>query len=85
MIGSLTHRSRSVQANFGPERSGTLSKTVGKDDSLIIVSEEAPSPTHYIEDLFIEDGWLWADIKVLEETGMDDIAIQNIRRLKGMM
>ena len=85
MIGSLTHRSRAILANFGPETAGTLSKTVGKDDSLIIVSDKAPAPTHYIDSLYIEDGWLWAEIKILEETGMDDIAIQNIRRLKGMI
>lgn len=85
MIGSLTHRSRSIQSNFSPETSGNLSKTVGKDDSLIIVSDKAPAPTHYIDALYIEEGWLWAEIKILEETGMDDIAIQNIRRLKGMI
>lgn len=84
MVGSLTHRCRSIQANF-PESASTLQKTVGKDDSLIIVSEKAPAPTHYIEDLFIEDGWLYGIIKVLDEAGMDDYAIQNIRRLKGML
>lgn len=84
MIGSLTHRSRSIQANF-PDQASTLQKTVGKDDSLIIVNEKAPTPTHYVEDLFIEDGWLWGIIKVLDEAGMDDFAIQNIRRLKGML
>ena len=84
MVGSLTHRCRSIQANF-PESASTLQKTVGKDDSLIIVGEKAPAPTHYIEDLFIEDGWLWGIIKILDEAGMDDYAIQNIRRLKGML
>lgn len=84
MVGSLTHRCRSIQANF-PESASTLQKTVGKDDSLIIVSEKAPTPTHYIEDLFIEDGWLYGIIKILDEAGMDDYAIQNIRRLKGML
>ena len=84
MIGSLTHRSRSIQANF-PESASTLQKTVGKDDSLIIVSDKAPTPTHYIEDLYVENGWLWAEIKILDEDGMDDLAIQNIRRLKGMI
>lgn len=85
MIGSLTHRSRSIQSNFSPETAANLSKTVGKDDSLIIVSDKTPAPTHYIDELYIEDGWLWAEIKILEETGMDDVAIQNIRRLKGMI
>lgn len=84
MVGSLTHRCRSIQAIF-PESASELQKTVGKDDSLIIVSEKAPTPTHYIEDLFIEGGWLYGIIKILDETGMDDYAIQNIRRLKGML
>lgn len=84
MIGSLTHRSRSIQANF-PDSANTLQKTIGKDDSLIIVSDKSPAPTHYIEDLFIEDGWLYGIMKVLDEAGMDDLAIQNIRRLKGML
>lgn len=84
MIGSLSHRCRNIQANF-PETSPALSKTVGKDDSLIIVSEKAPTPTHFIDKLYIEDGWLWCEIKILDETGMDDYAIQNIRRLKGML
>lgn len=85
MIGSLTHRSRNLQSTFTGDTAAALSKTVGKDDAMIIVSDKAPTPTHYIEDLFIESGWLWADIKVLEEEGLDDIAIQNIRRLKGML
>lgn len=85
MIGSLSHRCRSIASSFPDAANSALTKTVGKDDSLIIVSEQAPTPTHYIDDLYIEDGWLWCEIKILEETGMDDLAIQNIRRLKGML
>lgn len=85
MIGSLSHRCRSIASSFPDAANSALTKTVGKDDSLIIVSEQAPTPTHYIDSLYIEDGWLWCEIKILEETGMDDLAIQNIRRLKGML
>ena len=84
MLGTLTHRSRSVASNF-PESGAQLSKVIGSDDSALVVSEKAPSPTHYVESLYVEDGWLWGVIKVLEEDGMDDIAIQNIRRLSGLL
>lgn len=84
MLGTLTHRSRSVASNF-PESGAALSKVIGSDDSALIVSEKAPSPTHYVEKLYIEDGWLWGIIKVLDEEGMDDLAIQNIRRLSGLL
>lgn len=83
MIGSLTHRSRNIQSAIPNNQN--LSKVVGKDDGLIIVQEGAPTPTHYLEDLYIEDGWLWGTVKILEEDGLDDLAIQNIRRLKGML
>lgn len=84
MLGTLTHRSRSVISNF-PESGAQLSKVIGSDDSALVVSEKAPAPTHYVEKLYIEDGWLWGVIKLLEEDGMDDIAIQNIRRLTGLL
>lgn len=84
MLGTLTHRSRSVVSNF-PESGAQLSKVIGSDDSALVVSEKAPAPTHYVEKLYIEDGWLWGVIKLLEEEGMDDIAIQNIRRLSGLL
>lgn len=83
MLGTLTHRSRSVVSNF-PDNA-QLTKVIGSDDSALIVSEKAPSPTHYVEKLYIEDGWLWGIIKILDETGMDDVAIQNIRRLSGLL
>lgn len=85
MIGSLTHRCRSVASSFPEAGNSSLTKTIGKDDSLIIVSEQAPTPTHYIDTLYIEDGWLWCEIETLKEEGMDDLAIQNIRRLVGMV
>lgn len=83
MLGSLTHRARNL-AN-APQTAGTaLTKTIGKDDMMLLVG--VSSPTHYVERLYIEnDGWCYADIKILEETGLDDEAIQYIRRLKGLL
>lgn len=84
MIGSLSHRARALTANFA-ETGQALSKVVGKDDSMIIVSDQAPAPTHYVDKMYIEDGWLICEIVLLDETVMDDIAAQNIKRLKGML
>lgn len=84
MIGSLSHRARALNANF-PDTGATLSKVVGKDDSMIIVSDKAPAPTHYVDKMYIEDGWLICEIELLDETLMDDFAAQNIKRLKGML
>lgn len=83
MLGTLTHRVRNL-AN-APASAGTaLSKTIGKDDLMLMV--DVAAPTHYIEKLYIEsDGWCYADIKILDEEGFDDNAIQNIRRLKGLL
>ena len=83
MLGSLTHRARNL-ANAPADFGAALNKTVGKDDMLLLVGVSAP--THYIERLYIEnDGWCYANIKILEEDGLDDAAIQNIRRLKGLL
>jgi len=84
MIGSLSHRARALTTNFA-ETGQALSKVVGKDDSMIIVSDQAPAPTHYVDKMYIEDGWLICEIVLLDETVMDDIAAQNIKRLKGML
>ena len=83
MLGSLTHRARNL-ANAPQSAGSDLRKTIGKDDMMLLVG--VSSPTHYVERLYIEnDGWCYADIKILEETGLDDEAIQYIRRLKGLL
>lgn len=83
MLGSLTHRARNL-ANAPQTAGAALTKTIGKDDMMLLVG--VSSPTHYVERLYIEnDGWCYADIKILEETGLDDEAIQYIRRLKGLL
>lgn len=84
MLGTLTHRARNL-ANAPQSAGAALSKTIGKDDMMLLVGLSS-SPTHYIESIYVEnDGWCYANIKILEETGLDDEAIQNIRRLKGLL
>lgn len=84
MIGSLTHRSRSIKSNFA-ETGSELSRVIGKDDSMISMLPGAPCPTHYVDKLYIEDGWLWAEIELLDPSVMDDAAAQSIKRLSGML
>ncbi len=83
MLGTLSHYARNVATgvrNLNP----SISKSAGKDDLLIIPGEAAP--THYITGLECgNDGWLYAYAEILNEKGMDDQAIQNIRRLRGML
>ena len=82
MLGSLTHRVRNwaTQTKYNP----IISKTAGKDDQMLCV--DVAAPTHYINEVWIDsDQWVYAYATILEEDGMDDLAIQNIRRLKGML
>ena len=83
MLGSLTHRVRnwSTQSKYTP----AIAKTAGKDDQLLTVG--VASPTHYIDRMWIEDSdqWVYVEATLLDEAGMDDEAIQNIKRLKGML
>lgn len=83
MLGSLTHRARDL-ANAPASAGSKLTKTVGKDDMMLMVGVSAP--THYVTDITCEnDGWAYAVIRILEETGMDDESKQYIRRLKGLL
>jgi hypothetical protein len=83
MLGSLSHRCRAwnTQKTFDP----SIAKTAGKDDQLITIG--AAAPTHVVEKVWIDntDGWVYVLATILDENGMDDEAIQNIRRLKGML
>jgi hypothetical protein len=84
MVSSFTHRCRNIQSVF-PDKPALL-KTVGRDDVFGIVDEEAPTITHYITKLEIKsDGWLYGVCEILEEDGLDDVSIQNLRRLKGLI
>ena len=84
MVSSLTHRCRNLKAVF-PDKP-ELSKVIGRDDSTLVVDSQAPPITHYITKLEIRnDHWLYAEAQILDEDGLDDITIQNIRRLKGLI
>ena len=85
MLGQLTHRQRSLACASENIRTSALSKAVGKDDLALIVADNCGSFTHYIEEIWLEDGWCWGKIKILDEEGMDSIAKENILRLKGML
>lgn len=85
MIGSLTHRVRNISAaGYSPEVAANLRKTVAKDDALLLIDSNCP-PTHYIDKLWIENGALWAEIQIFDESGFDDQTIQAIRRLTSIL
>jgi hypothetical protein len=83
MLGSLTHRVRNwaTQTKYTP----AIAKTAGKDDQLLCV--DVAAPTHYISKIWINDSdqWVYAEAVILNEEGMDDLTIQNIRRIKGLL
>ena len=85
MIGSLTHRVRNIAAeNYTTEVANSLKKTVGRDDGLLLLDSNC-APTHYIEKLWIENGGLYAQAHIFDESGFDDNTIQAIRRLKSLL
>ena len=85
MIGSLTHRVRNITAeNYTTEVANSLKKTVGRDDGLLLLDSNC-APTHYIEKLWIENGGLYAQAHIFDESGFDDNTIQAIRRLKSLL
>ena len=89
-LGYLTHRGRSVEtASEDIANVSMLKKTVGKDDLGLIVHESAPAFTHYVKEFFIDtykgQKWLCAELHILDEEGFDEIAKENIRRLKALL
>ena len=82
LFGTLTHLSRNLASakNGGP----AVSKTIGKDDLLLLIGES--SPTHVLTKVWFEnDGWCYGEFEVLSEDSLDDEAIQRIRRVKGLL
>lgn len=82
LFGTLTHLARNLSSakNGGP----AVSKTIGKDDLLLLIGEN--SPTHVLTKVWFEnDGWAYGEFEVLNEEGLDDEAIQRIRRVKGLL
>lgn len=90
-LGSLTHRIRSVEtASESIGNVGMLKKTIGKDDLGLIVSPEAPTFTHYVKSFFIETykgtPWLCANLHIFStDDGFDNIATENIKRLRALI
>lgn len=85
MIGSLTHRVRNIKAqDFSESVASNLSKTVGKDDGMILLDSGCP-PTHYIDKMWIENGAWWAEVQIYDENDFDDKAKQAILRIKGLL
>lgn len=83
LLGTMSHYPRNASSGT-KNLSSAISKTVGKDDLLIIVGESAP--THYITKLECgSDGWLYAYAKLLDEKEFDSQAAENIKRLKGLL
>ena len=84
MISSLTHRCRNLSSVF-PDKPA-LKQTIGKDDSILILSNDAPAPTHVVTKLFIgDDDWLYGEIEIFDPELFDNIAKENIKRLLGLL
>ena len=82
-MGSLTHRSRDPKCN--PPEIGNLKGTVGKDDSLLVVSPNMPAPIWRIEKMYAQDGWAWADMVVFDENTADPSMAEQIIRFKSLV
>lgn len=85
MLGGLTHRIRNVLASgLNESTCKALKSTIGRDDSGLILDSGA-TYTHYVTDLYIENGALWAIAQIYDEEGFDDKTIQAIRRIKSLL
>lgn len=83
LLGTITHRFRSAENIPNNLKSNNLHKCVGKDDGMIM--PDVAAPTHYIEELYEDNGWVWAKCKVLDLEGADEIATTYIKRLRWML
>ena len=84
LLGTLTHAARNLGTASGNINPEALKGTIGKDDLLITLNQSAP--THVLTNAWIEsDGWVYGSFDVLDETYLDDDAVQRIKRLKGLL
>lgn len=84
LLGTLTHAARNLGTTTGGLNPSSLKGTIGKDDLMITVNQS--SPTHVLTDAWIEmDGWVYGSFDILDETYLDDDAVQRIKRLKGLL
>lgn len=85
--GGLTHIDRCLPSDGcgnSSDGSGTrpVKGIIGKDDLLILNK----NITHAIEKIYIgDDGWVYAVLKVFDETLMDDDSAKRIKQLKGLI
>lgn len=91
MLGYLTHRGRSLETM--PENVGNvaaLKKTIGKDDAGLCVVDGAPTFTHYVKELYIDEvpgegPWLMAVVHIFNPKDFDERAAENIKRLRALI
>lgn len=84
LLGTLTHAARNLGTASGNINPEALKGTIGKDDLLITLNQSAP--THVLTNAWIEmDGWVYGSFDVLDDTYLDDDAVQRIKRLKGLL
>lgn len=90
-LGYMSHRGRNLETlSDSVGNTSALKKTVGKDDAGLIVSESAPTFTHYVKEFYVENvpsegPWLCAVVHILDEDGCDEIMANNIKRLKSLI
>lgn len=90
-LGYMSHRGRSLDTlSDSVGNTSALKKTIGKDDAGLIVSESAPTFTHYVKEFYVENvpnegPWLCAVVHILDEDGCDEIMANNIKRLKSLI
>lgn len=90
-MGYLTHRGRSLESlgdSIG--NPGVVKKVIGRDDAGLCVGENLPTFTHYVKEFYVEDvpgegPFLMALVHIFDEKDFDQIAAENIRRLKGLI
>ena len=85
LLGTLSHAARSA-AGFKGDFNPTVAKSIGKEDTMILVGNKT-APTHYITKIWIDDSdqWVWCTATTLDPKYMDDEAVQNIKRLEGLL
>ena len=85
LLGTLSHAARSA-AGFKGDFNPAVSKSIGKEDTMILVGNKT-APTHYITKIWIDDSdqWVWCTANTLDPKYMDDEAVQNIKRLEGLL
>lgn len=90
-MGYLTHRGRNIESQ--PSSIGNPSqvkKMIGSDDTGLCVGENLPTFTHYVKEFYIEEvegegPFLMALVHIFDEKDFDQIAAENIKRLKGLI